>query len=133
MPVIKLGSQHNTKKRNRLTALLFQNASLLSHNPLTGELILEGCPLESSNFLDRLSNLYQSKAEQNLTGNKEFLNILAKIFKGSLIKASKLSQFISSKEIVDELVPQVGRGRKRRSAPFEKPPGNSVKVLKLYP
>ena len=68
MPVIKLGSQRNTEKLNRLAALLSQNASLLSHNPLTGEVILEGRPLVNSNFSDLLSNLYQSKSEQNPPG-----------------------------------------------------------------
>ena len=36
MPVIKLGSQRNTDKFNRLTAFFSQNPSLISHNPLRG-------------------------------------------------------------------------------------------------
>ena len=133
MPVIKVGCQCNTEKLNRLTSLLSQNASLLSQNSLTGEVILDGPTLESSHLSDILSNLYQGKTEQNLIGKKEFLKILAKVYMGSLINAWKRSYFLSRREIVDELVPRPGRGRKRRSAGFEKPPGNSVKFMKLYP
>ena len=133
MPAIKFASQRHTEKFNRLHALLAQRPSFLSITPRSGEVILEGQQLQSSNFSDLLSTIYQNQTNQNVRGQKEFLKVLAKIFKASSIRANTLPQYVSSKEIINELIPQVGRGRKRGSPALINPPGYSVKVYKLYP
>ena len=111
MPAIEFGSERQTEKFNLLHALLAQN-SFISHNPLIGEVIVEGQQMECSNFSDLLSSLYQNQTNENVRGQKEVLKELAKIFKASSIRANTLSQYVSGKKIINELIPQFGRGRK---------------------
>ena len=89
--------------------------------------------MESSNFSHLLSSFYQNQTKQNLRGQTEFLKVLAKIYKASSIRPNSLSQYVSSKEIINEVIPQVVRGGKMGSLAHKKPPGYSLKVYKLQP
>ncbi|KAF0144314.1 MAG: hypothetical protein FD143_3390 [Ignavibacteria bacterium] len=147
-------------KLARLTSLLSQNSSLISHDPANGEMKIKGQNIKNSKYGDLVRSLFHSSKNHNLKGQDKFFTALKEVFSGNtqhtpsdlIVKKEYLSHFplpSSSSSSVEPTTStsststrhassqlQHGKGRRIVSHPFSsttfRPPGKKLKLLKCY-
>lgn len=127
------------QRLNYLSALIQGSGGLISRNPVTDELVLDGTVIPNSSFHDLIREFYIRSGRANLNGQDKLLDAIARMLSQggkwerigikSIIPRSNYIAQIKTRLIRE----QKGKGiRKSLVHHFIPPPGRKVKYLRLY-
>ena len=126
-------------KLNYLGALIEASGGAISRDPETDELMIHGETIEKSCFNDLIREFYVKTSKPNLIGQSRLLDTMALLLRPggkwgnvSLKMIIPRTTYAAKLKLLKGFYSQKGEGFKKHSFPPPHPPGDKVKLLRMY-